>query len=50
MLNNNSKYRERQIAYISFELEQGIVRMRVAFVPRSTEIPPTFCRFVPNFF
>ena len=26
--------------------EQGIVRMRVAFVPRSTEIQPSFCRFV----
>ena len=26
--------------------EQGIVRMRVAFVPRSTEIQPLFWRFV----
>ena len=28
--------------------ERGIVSPRVAFVPRSTEIQPSFCRFVPN--
>ncbi len=28
--------------------ERGIVSLRVAFVPRSTEIQPSFCRFVPN--
>jgi hypothetical protein len=27
-------------------MEQGIVRMRVAFVPRSAEIQPMFLRFV----
>ena len=26
--------------------ERGIVRLRVAFVPRSAEIQPSFCRFV----
>ena len=30
--------------------EQGIVRMRVAFVPRSAEIKPLFWRFVLFFF
>jgi len=29
--------------------ELGIVRMRVAFVPRSAEIQPTFWRFVITF-
>ena len=28
--------------------ERGIVSLRVALVPRSTEIQPSFCRFVPN--
>ena len=37
--------RDKSFVY-DLNKEQGIVRMRVAFVPRSAEIQPLFWRFV----
>ena len=50
MLNTSSNIGSNKSFVYDLNKELGIVRMREAFVPRSTEIKPLFWRFVYQFF